>query len=176
MGGPIRVIAIDPSGNFDEGKGTTGYIVFNLTDTGYEFEDVGHLSAENYPNRLEYWDAHSFLLGGDLVIIEDYRLYNHKGAKSSMQSYSQMETPRLLGMLEYMAHERGVPVVFQMASEISSFKEDILLARGDLFKVGNRYKLRSGEFVNGHERSAYKHFLKWYHTKGKELKNVGQSR
>lgn len=168
MGRPIRVIAIDPSGNYNEGKGTTGYIAFNLTDTGYEFEEVGHIKAENYGSKLEYWTAHEHLLDADLVIIEDYRLYNHKGAKSSMQSYSQMETPRLIGILEYLAHQKGIEVKFQMASEIFAFKEDILMARGDLSMVGNRYKLKGGLTINNHERSAYKHFLKWFHTRGKE--------
>ena len=162
----IKIVAIDPSGNFEEGKGTTGYIIFEAhADGTYTFLNKGSLKAEDFPTRAVYHREHAKLLSGiHLAIIEDFRLYNHKGTKAGVQSYSLMETPRLLGVLEQMCFKRDIPIAWQMASEVmTAFSEDVLIARGELFKVGNRYRLRSGENVNGHERSAYKHFLKWHY-------------
>ena len=170
MGRPIRVIAIDPSGNFEEGKGVTGYIEADVFDNGtYTITDVGSINSEDYHSRIEYYKAHELLLeSAGLAIIEDYRLYNHAGASAKMQSYSLMETPRLLGVLEYMADNLKTPIVWQMAHQMKAFEEDVLVERGELVRKGNRYKLRSGLAVNRHERSALKHFLKWFHTRGKE--------
>ena len=170
MGGPIRVIAIDPSGNFEEGKGVTGYIEADVFEDGtYTITDVGSINSEDYPSRIEYYKAHKILLEDvKLVVIEDYRLYNHAGTKAAVQSYSLMETPRLLGVLEYMAEDLKTHIVWQMAHQMKAFEEDVLVERGELFKKGNRYQLKNGLGVNRHERSALKHFLKWFHTRGKE--------
>ena len=170
MGRPIRVIAIDPSGNYEEGKGITGYIEADVFEDGtYTVTDVGSINSEDYPSRIKYYEAHKMLLQDvALVIIEDYRLYNHAGTKAAVQSYSLMETPRLLGVLEYMANDLQTPIVWQMAHQMKAFDENVLVERGELIKKGNRYQLRDGLAVNRHERSALKHFLKWFHTKRKE--------
>lgn len=77
-----------------------------------------------------------------------------------------METPRLLGVIELMCFKKDIPIVWQMANEVmTAFDEEVLIARGELFKKGNKYVLRSGAVVNTHERSAYKHFLKWHYKK-----------
>ena len=164
----MRVISIDPSGNFEEGKGVTGYIVAKVDEeTGeYEITSTGCIKAEDYETRVQYFNAHKMLLKYyyNLAIVEDYRLYNHKGAKAAMQSYSLMETPRLLGVIEMESFVTRVPIHWQMASEVmTAFSEDVLVARGELFKVGNKYRLRNNMTVNRHERSAYKHFLKWHY-------------
>lgn len=132
----------------------------------YELEEAGDIRADKFDTKLEYWAAHSKLvnLAYDIIIIEDYRLYNHAGASASMQSYSQMETPRLIGVLEYLAWLHNRKVIFQMANQMKAFDEEVLIKRNLLRKQGKRYYYNGSNIVlNGHKRSAFKHFLKWHH-------------
>lgn len=140
-------------------------MIFNVKeDFSYELEEAGDIRADNFETKLEYWAAHAKLvnLAYDLIIIEDYRLYNHAGAKASMQSYSQMETPRLIGILEYLAWMNNRQVVFQMANQMKAYDEEVLIKRNLLRKQGKRYYYNGSNIIlNGHKRSAFKHFLKW---------------
>jgi len=96
----------------------------------------------------------------DVAIIEDYRLYNHSGMAAAQQAGSYLETPRLLGLLEYWAYHNGVDLTWQMARDTAAYKEDVLVARNILRKQGNRYYLQ-GEKTNDHIRSALKHLHRW---------------
>jgi len=165
-----RIVAIDPSGNFTEGSGTTGYIVAEVyDDLTYKITETGSISAKSYENRVDFWKAHKLLLSYylkgvktsmDEAIIEDYRLYNHQGAKAAMQSYSQLETVRLLGVLELFAAEESVDLTLQMANTLVAWNEFVLVNRGILEKKGNRYYL-DNKPTNDHVRSALKHFMVW---------------
>lgn len=133
-------------------------------DYSFELEEAGNIRADKFETKLEYWAEHERLVnaGYDVIIVEDYRLYNHAGASASMQSYSQMETPRLIGILEYLAHLNNKEIVFQMANQMKAYDEEVLIKRNLLRKQGKRYYYNgSNTVLNGHMRSAYKHFLKW---------------
>lgn len=161
-----KVMSLDPSGNFSskEGKGTTGWVKAEVTDDGFKIVAFGDIKATNFEKKLNYWRYHIFLLEGghlDQIVCEDYRLYNHHGARAAMQSYSLMETPRLLGILEYICHRREIPFTFQMANQMKPWSEERLVKMGILEKKGNKYYL-NGKQTNDHIRSALKHFMVWY--------------
>lgn len=152
------ILAIDPSGNFDEGKGHTGWVyVVNGTVV-----DKGTVRAENYDNRVSYWSAVTGILSRpiDVLIIEDYRLYNTAGTRAAVQSYSQLETPRLLGVLEFMSVINHITPVFQMATVTKPYSDAILVKLGIIEHRGTRY-LYNGVLYNDHERSALRHYLYW---------------
>lgn len=167
-----RILAIDPSGNYDEGKGTTGFVLMEVhEDFKYDVIDVGAIRAGSFNNKLDYWSAHIKLLKpgyADHVVIEDYRLYNHPGMSAATQSGSLMETPRLLGLLEHTCYLARVPYTMQMASQQKPWSDSILTELGLLERVGKRYYLKDKP-VNDHIRSAFKHFLIWW---TKEKNNV----
>ncbi len=167
-----RVLAIDPSGNFQEGKGTTGYVLMQVNDDlSYDVIEVGQIQAGAYLNRLDYWGAHIKLLKpkyANHVVIEDFRLYNHSGMSAATQSHSLMETPRLLGLLEHTCHIMKLPYTMQMAAQQKPWSDTILVNLGFLERVGKRYYLKDKQ-VNDHQRSAFKHFLIWW---TKEKNNV----
>ena len=98
-----RILAIDPSGSYAEGKGTTGWVLMN--DDEY-LATTGTIAATDYSCAEEYWNAHLQLIdfnyqkhGDDMiVVIEDYRLYRDRALN---QSNSLMETCRLLGLIQW---------------------------------------------------------------------------
>ena len=157
------VLSIDPSGNFVDGHGHTGLVLAQVTDDGWEVVMKETIKAADYDSRLDYWRAHIPLLdqGLDLIVMEDFMLYPFV-----KQGYSYMETPRLLGILELSADTFKIPVVFQRATETSHLTEDVLIERGILEKRKNRY-WHKGKIYNDHERSALKHFIRWYEKETK---------
>ena len=99
------------------------------------------------------------------VVIEDYKLYNHKGMQAKTQSYSQLETPRLLGLLETVCYFAEVPLTWQMATDVRMYKEELLVELKYLDQNGKRFKMPVNGLAvtcNEHERMAYKHFIRWF--------------
>lgn len=149
----MRVVAVDPSGNFTEGKGTTGIAV--LSD-GYPIV-LTDVKAEDYDSAPQYWKAvlgRIFSLEPDVVVVEEYPLYSHK---ANTQSWSKLETPQLIGCLRLWFHIRDIPVVFQTASQVKNrWNDDILVRKGYLERKGNRL-LFDGVPTNTHKRDALRH-------------------
>ena len=99
------VLGIDPSGAYDEGKGTTGWNIMCCATK--EVIEVGTISALDYKTRMEYWDAHTQLIrrcanqyDKMVLSIEDYMLYK-KAALSQVNS--TFETVQLLGIIKFFA-------------------------------------------------------------------------
>jgi len=154
----IEVLAIDPSGSFNEGKGQSGWV--KMVDG--ELRSFGLLKASDYSSRTEFWKAHSNLIEKHsspniTIVIENYRLYSHK---ATSQINSEMETVRLLGYLEtWIAHKLGLDKLkFQMAAQVKNRFNDNILIRNKLIKKDSngRYYL-NGINVAGHVVDALRH-------------------
>jgi hypothetical protein len=158
------VLSLDPSGNFINGHGKTGYVLARTSDKGYAVLDKGTLDAKDYDSALEFWSAHLDIIEPELdaLVVEDYLLY-----PSVNQSFSYMETPRLIGIIQMHAHILDIPTILQRATETSFLKEAWLVEKGILEKRKGRY-WHNKRIYKDHERSALKHFLRWYE---KEYKN-----
>lgn len=165
-----KILAIDPSGNFEEGKGKTGFAMLFLDKKKDESTiKFGTIKAENFERRVDYWFDVAVLIAvekPDVLVVEDYRLYNTATTGAAVQSFSKMETPRLLGVIEQTALFNGVEnVVWQMANQTKPYSDDKLLKLGVLTKEKGRYKY-NGVQVNDHERSALRHLLKYLDMEG----------
>ena len=125
------VLSLDPSGNFINGYGKTGYVLSRTSDTGYAVLDKGTIDAKDYDSALEFWSAHLDIIqpGLDALVVEDYLLY-----PSVNQSFSYMETPRLIGIIQMHAHILDIPTIMQRATETSFLKESFLVEKGILEK------------------------------------------
>lgn len=158
------VLAIDPSGNFKNGKGKTGLVLAKTHYGGYEIIMHDTIDAKDFDTYIEYWQAHKDAIDPELkhLVVENYMLYPHVN-----QGFSYLETPRLLGIIEMDAHKKGIPVTFQMAKDTVGYADDILVEKGILTKRSNRYYYLDKEPYNDHERSALRHFLRWFDTEGK---------
>lgn len=162
----MKKLSFDPSGNFDEGKGTTG---FAISLNGNMPHKLGSISAADSFSKHAYWFRHRLLIESvkpDILIIESYKLFGHK---AKAQTGSSLETPQLIGYLEMVAYELDIPVVFQDPTTKSRHTDDILVKIGVLEKKGMRYYYK-GELTNLHQRDALRHDL--FHTRKEKIKNA----
>lgn len=163
------ILALDPSGNFNEGKGTTGWAI--LTEQR-KVISCGQILAKNYPNVYAYWDAHIELIHSlkpDYIVMEDFLLYAHKAAN---QINSRFETPKLIGILEYEVKKSNCKLYFQRAVDVKKrWSDDILLHNGIIQKMGNKY-FSCGVVVSKHIRDAIRHGVHFVQYKlPKEIAN-----
>ncbi len=158
------IIAIDPSGAYWEGKGTTGFSVFHVPDD--RFIDLGTIQARGHVCAEAYWHKHIELLHNiifsergkrkgkpnkTIVVIEDYFLY---AEKAESQINSRMETSKLIGILQHWCYTHGIPYFMQPAGLVKKrWADDILVHKGYLKKKGNRYE------VCEHTRDSMRHAL-----------------
>jgi hypothetical protein len=154
-----KILAWDPSGNFTEGKGTSGYAI---SLDGNQAHKLGDIKATDYKTRQEYWFAHKELIEKqfpDYVVIESYRLFGHK---SKEQIGSSLETPQLIGYLEMVCYEMNIPTFLQDPSTKSRHADDVLVKSGVIERKGSvthpKYYYR-GELTNLHQRDALRHEL-----------------
>lgn len=153
-----RILAIDPSGNFKEGKGTTGFALFKK-ETPIA---LWAINSDRFDSDIEYWAylAHKIeYYFPDVVVMEGYRLYNHKGIKASTQSNSDLETPQLIGALKLKCYELKIPYVIQYASEVKQrWNNNVLVNKGYLKEKNNRLYFEDMQ-TNDHVRDALRHGL-----------------
>lgn len=150
----MRILAIDPSGNFNEGKGTTGWCVIT------EFKEIiftGQIKADNYDTIYDYINKHVEIikeLSPDIVVLEDFKLYADKALN---QINSRFETPKLIGVLEYVCKQNDIPTFLQGASEVKNrWNDDILVYNNILHKNNNRYYI-GDKVISEHIRDSIRH-------------------
>lgn len=166
------VLALDPSGNFYEGKGTTGWCIAR---DGY-ITQAGQIYSAEYASQFEYWHAVADLLVNNFcrvdlknkdtftVVCEDYRLY---ASKSEAQINSNLETPQLIGVIKWICGIWNVPCVLQMAAEVKTRWSDEVLFKTGLFKRKGRYTFLGDVKVEHHSKDAVRHCLHYMTFKEK---------
>lgn len=156
------IIAVDPSGNFSEGKGTTGICVLKGTQP-VKIVHTEFIQAKDYMTVEQYWQAHVVTLlkltaqYKDVVwVIEDYLLYR---TKAENQINSRMETPKLIGILQYTAAMENIPTHFQTASEVKTrWNDDVLMHKHILYTRKNKtYVSGLSNAINKHVKDAIRH-------------------
>lgn len=150
----MKILAFDPSGNFEEGQGTTGYAIGDDMSRPI----LGDIKSENYDCRQAYWFAHAQLIIGkdpDIIVIESFKLFGHK---AKQQIGSSMETPQLIGYIEMVAWKCNIPVVYQDPSTKQRHTDDILVKMNILEKKGGKHYF-NGVMTNLHQRDALRHYL-----------------
>ena len=167
----MRILAIDISGNYKEGKGTTGYCIGNGDGTIIE---IGEIKAKDFASRMEYHDAVLSLALNknkvDVIVCENFRLYQHK---AQAQVHSELETPRIIGALEYCAWLKQMPLYFQMAVDVKKrFSDEIMLENKILDKHKNALYFNFIK-TNDHIRDAMRHYYYFVRYGLKRLKSEG---
>lgn len=156
----MSVLVFDPSGNFKEGNGTTGWALFK----NRELKDFGEVKASHFSEAEEYWHEVAQLITDykpEVMVYETYRL---RASKAMEQSWSRLETPQLIGVIRWHAWSRGIKVCGQDPSLKERFRDDILIS------TGVAEKRPGGIFIhqrrtNMHMRDAIRHGL-YYHRFG----------
>ena len=86
------------------------------------------------------------------LVIEDFYLFP---SKALAQSWSKMQTPRIIGSLEYWAWKQGLPVIYQPPANKQAFPDERLKELGVYVQ-------------NDHARDAIRHGLYRLHY-GREI-------
>lgn len=163
---PRYVMGIDPSGAFKEGKGTTGWCIYDTKEK--IVREVGTIKAMEYECDHYYWHEHPTVIesyrklydnkkGTDFVIsIEDYILYKNK---ASAQVNSAMETSQLLGIIKHYCWNEGIPYYIRPAVLVKKrWADKILEHKGLIYKKGRRYHVKEcPKPIYDHERDAIRH-------------------
>jgi hypothetical protein len=156
----ITLCVIDPSGNFNSGKGKTGvsYIIYDdeKNELMWDTLRLDTVSAKDYKSRHEYWaeimkKAH----GANQVIIESFMIRTDGFLMGTMP-----ETIMLIGALTWELEKDKIPYIFQTPSQAKvRFKDEILLRKvPNMTYLNNRYYL-NGKMTNDHVRDSLKHLL-----------------
>lgn len=170
----MKILAIDPSGNFKEGSGKTGLCY------GSELEPktLMCIEARDFKSSEEYTSAiiHDCIAlePPDFVVIEGYRLYNYKGMSAATQSFSALETPQLIGAIKYACTQMDIPVYEQMAHEVMTrWCDSVLRSVGIITRSGNLSSF-NGAVTNVHMRDALRHYMHFITYKlPKIMKEIG---
>lgn len=155
------ILSIDPSGNFTEGKGTTGWAMFK----DGKLDDFGEIKAEDQNSVELYWLAVIDLLDRtdpDAVVCESFRL---QPGKAPAQSWSHMETPQLIGALRIAAFEYNVKFVLQDPSCKARIPDNVLVKMKIIEKRNGRHYALDRP-TNDHIRDAIRHGV-YYHFYGR---------
>jgi hypothetical protein len=161
------ILAIDPSGNYVEGKGITGWVLFDRSTN--KVAKFGYISASMYSNQFAYWDAHITLLDSlsgyaPVIVIEDFLLYSNR---TTSQINSRFETPQLIGIIKYECYKRGIMIYVQTAVSVKKrWNNSILVKKGYLKETKRGFYI--GEIlVSDHIQDALRHAVH-FATFGKE--------
>lgn len=162
------VIGVDPSGNFYEGKGTTGIAIYDIkTDRVIR---VGYVSAKTAVSQVDYWEMviesledllYTYNPKKCALAVEDYLLYANT---AKAQINSTFETPQLIGVIKF--HFNGVcPVLFRNANTAKTRWTDDILVRKKYLLVDKKlgyYIINEDGVVTQvieHSRDAIRHAI-----------------
>lgn len=129
----MKIMAIDPSGNFNEGKGTTGIAYFEDNKLIKTLD----IKAKEYQSQMSYWwsvRAKVFKYKPDILVIESFELFADKGKELTG---SEFETAQLIGILKSCAGvfpPRAKQVVMQKPSIKSRYPDELLIKKGIINK------------------------------------------
>lgn len=158
----LKIIGIDPSGNFFEGKGTTGWCILSKGNA-LHINRTGSIEALDYVSQTAYWQAHIDMLDymlnkykEDLVVsMEDFLLY---AKYSQTQVNSHFETPQLIGVIKMWCHTHNVRLYIRPAVVVMKrWNDDILIAKKLINKERGRYSLTNGGKICTHEVDSIRH-------------------
>ena len=155
-----HILALDPSGDHTKGKGTTGLCYMN-TYNGYI--ETLEIRALDFKDKEAYWDKVVRTVAGyktvydDLVVvIEDYILYADK-AEDQIQSL--LETPRLIGILQWYCYANNIACYLEFASVVKNrWTLPILEHKGYIVPAGRGYTI-NGQHCSKHCIDALRHAI-----------------
>ena len=167
------ILALDPSGSFYEGKGTTGWCV--LDASSMKFITCGSIFAKHYVSAEEYWDEILKLIrevsdnypGQVIVVCEDYLLY---ATKLKDQINSRMETPKLIGVIQHYCYIKHIPYYMQTAAEVKKrWTDEILMFKKYIKPYRKGYRPTTGitDTYTHHSLDAIRHAVHYATFKNK---------
>lgn len=167
------ILGMDPSGAFDEGKGTTGWNIYDCKRG--RFLEVGAVFATGHKTAHDYWQAHLTLIQYKKVMyedlkvsIEDFLIYKTQ-AQSLVNSH--METCQVLGIVKHFCFTKRIPYSIQPAVQVKKrWSNDILVHKGLIHTDRQHHYVDCcpGKMLSDHELDSMRHSLHCAYFKNKE--------
>lgn len=172
------ILAIDPSGNFNEGKGITGWTL--LSEDNGAIVKFGAIDASTCLTAEEHWTNHINLIKGITeeydsvyVVIEDFILY---ASKASSQINSRFETVKLIGIIQLYCWTEKIPLHFQTAVSVKRRWKNFLLEKKGFIEIKKYNKGKktyemcyiNGYKVNDHVIDSLRHGVHFYYFQTKK--------
>lgn len=157
----LKILALDPSGNFDEGKGTTGWCIFDVAKN--TIIETSTISAKDYDSPESYWQQHIAVIDAFLhnnpkgyIVMEDYLLYE---SKAGCQVNSRFETPQLIGVIKHHCYMRNYVLKLQRAVDVKNrWSNPILVHKGYIREHGRGYIAPAAKIkINRHQLDSIRH-------------------
>lgn len=166
----MRVLAIDPSGSFDEGKGTTGWSIIEDAPLVHVVM-CGEIKAVAFKTAEAYWEAHCEILlqlyrtqHVEAVVMEAYVLYE---STARAQINSSFETSQLIGVIKHLCAMQGIPCHTQRAVDVKRRWANEILAYKEIIQpVGKGFHI-NGHRVSGHIIDSVRHGVHYIYFGGK---------
>lgn len=155
----MRILSYDPSGNSNHDQGNEGW---GTTGVAIEKDGVIRLDevkSKEFDSTLDYWLGvvdYVLVYKPDYVVIEGYKLYNHKGMSANTQANSTLMTSQLIGAIRMACYVRDIPVTIQYASDVKTRWSEQVLQHSGILDHRNYF---NGSQTNAHKRDALKHLL-----------------
>jgi hypothetical protein len=153
----MRLLAYDPSGSFTEGKGTTGWSLWEWSEDSVQIITLGQIKATDYETKELYWKAHLDLiekLKPNELVVENFKLYADKAIQ---QIGSSMETSKLIGVIEMFCAEHNIPITLQSASEVKKRWRDEILEHCKIIYHKNSRYYWNNMILSDHIRDSIRH-------------------
>jgi hypothetical protein len=122
---PARLLSFDPGG-------TTGIALFH----SIQLAEALQLSTDDQAKALKVLTALFARTRPTEVVMEDYRVY---ASKMEQHVGSSLSTPRLIGLIETLCLQQGIPYHKQPASTSKQFVTDEKLKDWNFYKTGVRH-------------------------------------
>lgn len=169
-----HILAIDPSGNFEEGKGTTGMCLFDANKN--KILALKNITASDFVSKEEYWQEHINTINRiimnpkykqTIIVIEDFML---DPKRALQQSHSRMETPKLIGIIQLHCSTHNIPYVMQRPTDVKTRWADYILEyKKYIVKYRNTYVLpNTNKSISRHCKDAIRHAVHYNTFKNKE--------
>lgn len=169
------ILAIDPSGNFEEGKGTTGICLFDAYND--KILACKNIAAKDYDTKEQYWNAHLEYINtinlnpnlkNVIIVIEDFTL---DPKRALQQSHSKMETSKLIGILQLHCSQYNIPYCMQRATEVKNrWTDEILVFKHVIEMKGNCYIIpNTNTVLSRHCKDAIRHAKHYNMFRNKEI-------
>lgn len=169
------ILSFDPSGNSNHDKGNEGWGVSGVAMEKNEKITLYELKSQSYENTLDYWSEHRNIIEKsypDYVVMEGYKLYNHKGMSAQTQSNSTLMTSQLIGIIRLACYDLKIPLEIQFASDVKTRWSDKVLQHMGLL-TGPQGNMFDGKVTNSHKRDSLRHLL---HFKKYKLPKLEESK
>ena len=173
------MLAIDPSGSFKEGKGCSGFCLYDAEK--HKVLELCELDSVEYAFAEEYWYAHIKTItdlltkhqiksSGVSIVVEEYLLY---ADKAQAQINSRFETSQLIGTIRVFMWELfRILVILQSANRVKQrWANKVLLSKEILYRSKSNKLCLTGtnKSTSAHERDALRHAIHYAYF-GKEKK------